>query len=104
MQDFPMIWLLTLVLLTAAGIFIAYSLSAAAKARKRASKAVAALRAVDSELRSQYREIQSSVSQATNSYMQEVRARRVEAAWVWAAPAGAERCRHTNAGGSSGME
>ena len=73
-----MIWLLPLVLLIAAGIFIAYSLfSAAAKARKRASKAVTALRAVDSELRSQYQEIQNSVSQAANSYIQEVRAGRL---------------------------
>jgi hypothetical protein len=47
-----MIWLIPLFLLIEAGIFIAFSLSAAARARKRASKAVTALRAVDSELRS----------------------------------------------------
>ncbi len=72
-----MIWLLPLVLLLAAGIYIGYAVSPASGAWKRASKAVSTLQTIDSELRSQYQNIQNSLSQAANSYIQEVRAERL---------------------------
>jgi hypothetical protein len=72
-----MILLLPIVLLVAAGIFIAHRFSPASGARKRATKAVATLQTLDTELRSQYQDIQNSISQAATSFIQEVRAGRL---------------------------
>jgi uncharacterized tellurite resistance protein B-like protein len=72
-----MILLLPIVLLVAAGIFIAHKFSPVSGARKRATKAVATLQTLDTELRSQYQDIQNSISQAATSFIQEVRAGRL---------------------------
>ena len=72
-----MILLLPIVLFVAAGIFIAHKFSPASGARKRATKAVATLQILDTELRSQHQDIQNSISQAATSFIQEVRAARL---------------------------
>lgn len=69
--------LLPIVLLVAAGIFIAHKFSPASGARKRATKVVATLQTLDTELRSQHQDIQNSISQAATSFIQEVRAGRL---------------------------
>ena len=72
-----MLWLLPLVPLLAAGFFVAYWLSPASAASKRASKAVAALESLDSELKKQRQDIDSSLSQAASNYIQEVQVGRL---------------------------
>ena len=72
-----MILILPLIALLAAGIFIAHKFSPASGARNRATKAVATLQTLDIELRSQYQDIQNSISQAATSFIQEVRAGRL---------------------------
>jgi hypothetical protein len=77
MQDsFSMLWLLAPVPLIA-GFFVAYRLSPASAASKRASKAVAALESLDSELKKQRQDIDSSLSQAASNYIQEVQVGRL---------------------------
>ena len=72
-----MILLLPIVLFVAAAIFIAHKFSPASGARKRATKAVATLKTLDIDLRSQHQDIQNSISQAATSFIQEVRAGRL---------------------------
>lgn len=67
-----MLWLLSLLPLLAAGFFVAYRLSPASAASKRASKAVAALESLDSELKKQQQDIDSSLSQAASNYVREI--------------------------------
>ena len=72
-----MMWPLPFVLLVIVGTFIAYLFSAAARAHKRARKAVAELEALNSEVNAQHQKIQDAVSQAGNSLINEVRSERL---------------------------
>jgi len=77
-----MMWPLPFVLLVPAGTFIAYLFSAAARAHKRARKAVAELEILDAEVKAQYQKIQDAVSQAGNSFIKEVCSERLRSIQV----------------------